>query len=184
MSEEDENVEILTQHEKEQIDKLHANDKASEEINKSLNFFGFSIPNPLPTYAALGSLSPTEDHSYAKYLGLKKNIIVNNISGKKAWIILAPGPITGLSSISLDKVGQLSFTSTGDYKYQQSPLLHNTLRKFDLDNVYIYYTVFFECDGKWKMHFKDRKINAKKHDINLLERHVEEAVDFDISPLH
>ena len=126
-----------------------------------------------------------QDQSVARQLGFKRKIIVTNISGKKAWLILSPAPISGVSSLGITKLGQIDFTSVGgQIKCQQSPLLDSSSRKFDLDNNQIYYTVFFECDGKWKIHFKDRKINAKHHDINLLERHILEAVDFEFAPIN
>jgi hypothetical protein len=131
------------------------------------------------------STPAAQDQSIARQLGFKRKIIVTNISGKKAWLILSPAPISGVSSIGITKLGQIDFSSVGgQIKCQQSPLLDSCSRKFDLDNNQIYYTVFFDCEGKWKVHFKDRKINAKHHDINLLERHILEAVDFDFAPIN
>lgn len=59
----------------------------------------------------MGGLSrqPIE-FSLGRYLGFKRKITVNNISGEKAWIILAPAPIFSISSFSLDKVGQIAFS--------------------------------------------------------------------------
>jgi hypothetical protein len=48
-------------------------------------------------------------------------------------------PIFSVSSFSLDKVGQIQFSSNGDYKCQQSPMLNNTARDFNLDNNQTYY---------------------------------------------
>ena len=117
--------------------------------------------------------------SMSRYLGFNRTITVNNISGKDSWIILSPAPIFSISSFSLDNVGEISFNNTGDYKCQQSPLKNESARKFYLDNNQLYYSVFFNCDGVWKAHFKDRKIDATKYDINLLERHVGECVDYE-----
>ena len=122
--------------------------------------------------------------SILKCLGFNPNVTVNNISGKKSWIFLSPAPIVSVSSVGLDKVGQVSFASSGDYKCQQSSLSNNSSRDFELDNSQIYYTVFFDCDGKWKTPFKNRKINTKKYNINLLERHVNDAVDADFLPVN
>jgi hypothetical protein len=119
------------------------------------------------------------EFSFARYLGFNRKISVNNISGEKAWIILAPAPIFSISSFGLDKVGQITFSSNGDYKCQQSPMLNDTARDFDLDNNQTYYSVFFLCDNKWKVHFRDRKINSTKYNINLLERHIKEAVEYE-----
>jgi len=155
------------------------------------SFFGaFSFIAALPSLSTIfadvkQSMPEAKDKSIARQLGFKRKIVVTNISGKKAWIVLSPAPISGVSSFGITKVGQIDFSNVGgQIKCQQSPLLDSSSRKFDLDNNQIYYTVFFECDGKWKVHFKDRKVNAKNHDINLLERHVLEAVDFDFAPLN
>lgn len=115
-------------------------------------------------------------------VGLNPVVTINNISGKKAWIILSPAPIFSIGSISIDNIGQISITSTGDYKCQQSAISNNTSIEFDLDNSQIYYTVFFDCDGKWKIPFKDRKINTRKYNINILERHVNDAIDNEFIP--
>ena len=122
--------------------------------------------------------------SILRYLGFNPVVTVNNISGKKSWIFLSPAPIVSVSSVGLDKVGQISFASSGDYKCQQSSLSNNSSHEFELDNSHIYYTVFFDCDGKWKTPFKNRKINTKKYNINLLERHVNDAVDSDFLPVN
>ena len=177
--------EVLTVSEKEKLDKLRTEIVQEQGEPGIYNVFAGAL-SPFSFGALLGAVSapPALDHSLARQLGFKRKIVVNNISGKKAWVILSPAPISGVSSIAINKVGQIDFsTSGGEYKCQQSPLSDNSSRKFDLDNNQIYYTVFFDCDGKWKVHFKDRKINAKRHDINLLERHIEEAVDFDFAPL-
>lgn len=120
--------------------------------------------------------------SVTRRLGLHPVVTVNNISGKKAWVILSPAPIVSISSVGLEKVGQVSLSSIGDYKCQQSAILDNSSREFELDNSQIYYSAFFDCDGKWRTPFKNRKINTRKYNINLLERHVDEAVDSNFIP--
>jgi hypothetical protein len=195
-------VEILTVEEQKKIEevKLAFKDDLEESIPEIKSKAKIAIPNKSMFGAALGGFGSVfskilvdancsnpgaQDQSIARQLGFKRKIIVTNISGFKAWIILSPAPISGVSSIGVTKLGQIDFTSVGgQIKCQQSPLLDSSSRKFDLDNNQIYYTVFFECDGKWKIHFKDRKINAKHHDINLLERHILEAVDFEFAPIN
>jgi hypothetical protein len=120
--------------------------------------------------------------SLLRRIGLNPIVIITNISGKKVWLILSPAPIVSIGSLGIDKVGQISFTTTGDYKCQQSVLSNNTSNEFELDNSQIYYTVLFDCNGKWKIPFKDRKINTRKYDINILERHVNDAIDFEFMP--
>jgi hypothetical protein len=198
MSESDNLVEeILTPVEQQKIEAVKLAFKADLEdtpepeikvkLNPTPNIFGAALGGFGSVFSKLlnQSTPAAQDQSIARQLGFKRKIIVTNISGKKAWIILSPAPISGVSSIGITKLGQIDFSSVGgQIKCQQSPLLDSCSRKFDLDNNQIYYTVFFDCEGKWKVHFKDRKINAKHHDINLLERHILEAVDFDFAPLN
>jgi hypothetical protein len=104
------------------------------------------------------------------------------MSGRKAWVILSPAPILSVSSVGVEKIGQVSFSSSGEYKCPQSAISDSSCREFELDNSEIYYTVFFNCGGKWKTPFKNRKINTRKYNINLLYRHVEESIDCDFVP--
>lgn len=199
-------VEILTPEEQQKIQKVklafksELEDEKDEKDDKSEIIAKVAVPNNNIFSAAVGGFGSffskilmdancsnpaAQDQSVARQLGFKRKIIITNISGFKAWLILSPAPISGVSSIGITKLGQIDFSSVGgQIKCQQSPLLDNSSRKFDLDNNQIYYTVFFDCEGKWKVHFKDRKINAKHHDINLLERHILEAVDFDFAPIN
>jgi hypothetical protein len=134
------------------------------------------------SYTNQGKTRKTPDvFSFLRYIGFNRTITVNNISGKDAWIILSPAPIFTISAFSIDNVGGISFNNTGNYKCQQSPLKNDSARDFDLDNSQIYYSLFFNCDEGWKVHFKDIKINATKYDINLLERHVNECVDYEFA---
>ena len=122
------------------------------------------------------------DFSITRRLGLHPIVTIYNISGKKAWIILSPAPITTVTSVGVEKVGAIGLSSVGDYKCQQSALSNNSTREFELDNSQIYYSVFFDCDGKWRTPFKNRRINTRKYDINLLQRHVDDAIDSDFVP--
>jgi hypothetical protein len=134
--------------------------------------------------AQLGLSKEPAPFSFGRRLGLYPVVTVNNISGKRAWLILSPAPIVGVSSVGLEKVGQISFSTAGDYKCQQSSLSDQRSYDFELDNYQVYYTVFFDCDGKWKTPFKNRKINTKKYNINLLERHVNDSLDANFVPVN
>ena len=115
--------------------------------------------------------------SFERRLGLVPVVTVNNISGKRAWVILSPAPITGVVSFGIDNVANVAFSTQGEYKCQHLALPDKTSKEYDLDTSQIYYSVFFDCEGVWKTPFKNRKINTRKFNINLLERHVEQAVD-------
>ena len=113
--------------------------------------------------------------SAARRLGVSPFVTINNISGKNAWVVLSPGPINMISSIGIEKIGKVGFSHIGKYKCQQSVILNNTSSDFELDNSQIYYTVYFDCEGRWLAPFIDKRINTRKYNINLLKRHVEMA---------
>ena len=122
------------------------------------------------------------DFDFSRRLGFVKKIIVNNISGKDAWVILSPSPISSISAIGMEKVN-VSFSHIGgEIKCQQFGIKNNNKKEYELDSSKIYYTVFFNCDNKWKCPYKDRKINANIYDINLLPKNVEESIDTDFVP--
>lgn len=174
---------ILTYEEEQKINKLRG--AASQEPEPSMSFNGIMSALGKLNIGAMAAVSnPLAEFKFGRRIGLNPIVKVNNISGKKAWIVLTPAPIMGISSLGVDNFGQIAFSSTGDYKCQQSSISNNNIRDFELDNSQIYYTVFFDCDGKWKTPFKDRKINTRKYDINLLERHVEDAIEVELLPIN
>ena len=119
---------------------------------------------------------PLADFTFQRILGIAPHVTITNASTKKAWVILSPVPIVSISSIGVDKLN-ISFSTTGEYKCQQFLISPNKSTEYDLDTSQIYYSVFFEFGEVWKTPFKNRKLNTRKYNINLLERHVENAVD-------
>lgn len=171
--------EVLSLNEKERIENLIQNEEKQKQKQKQKKN---NISNLFNLFNLVNSKQEAE-YNFGRITGLNPKIYVNNISGKRAWIILTPAPIKNISSLGVGKFGfSVGFETEGEYKCQESIISNNSRREFELDNNQIYYTVIFDCDGKWKITFKNRKINARKYDINLLERHVEEAVDFSSLP--
>ena len=119
---------------------------------------------------------PLADFTFQRMLGIAPQVTITNTTEKRAWVILSPAPIVSISSIGVDKIGSISFSITGDYKCQQFLIPPHRSTEYALDTSQIYYSVFFEFDI-WKTPFKNRKLNTRKYNINLLERHVENAVD-------
>jgi hypothetical protein len=124
---------------------------------------------------------PLADFTFQRVLGISPHVTITNASTKKAWVILSPAPIVSISSIGVDKLS-ISFSTTGEYKCQQFLIPSNKSTEYDLDTSQIYYSVFFEFGEVWKTPFKNRKLNTRKYNINLLERHVENAVDASLFP--
>jgi len=162
-----EDDDVLTKQEEEQINRLLAIKRAGHVIHARC---------AEPTIASALSLEPAQ-FTFGRRLGLNPVVTVNNISGKNAWIILAPAPISSVSGIGIDNIASISLSTTGDYKCQQFLLRNNKSDDYELDTSQLYYTVFFDCDGKWKTPFKNRKINTRKYNINLLERHIADSID-------
>ena len=148
-------------------------DVLTEQEESKINYLR-QLSTLAPVAAAL-SLEPAE-YTFGRRLGLNPTVTINNISGKKAWVILAPAPIVSVGSIGVDHIANISLSTSGEYKCQQFLLRNNKSNDYKLDTSQLYYTVFFECDGKWKTPFKNRKINTKKYNINLLERHVADSI--------
>jgi hypothetical protein len=121
------------------------------------------------------SLEPAR-FTFERRLGLNPVVTINNISGKNAWVILAPAPIVSVGGIGIDNIANISLSTSGDYQCQQFLLRNNKSDDYELDTSQLYYTVFFDCDGIWKTPFKNRKINTRKYNINLLERHVADSI--------
>jgi hypothetical protein len=191
---------VLTVEEQKQIEILKVtNRKNNEASEKKVDIIpDISAISAISAIGAIGAINsrliagalaggiatntPPAEFSIGRRLGFCPVVTITNISDKKAWVILSPAPITSVSSVGLEKVGQVGFSSVGDYKCQQCAISSNNSREFDLDNSQIYYSVFFDCGAKWKTPFKNRKINTRKYDINLLQRHIDDAIDSDFVP--
>ena len=157
---------VLTEKEEDQIRRLRIRPLAA-------------VPEMLAAQGAL-SLEPAQ-FTFERRLGIRPFVTINNISGKRAWVILAPAPIVSIGSIGIDKIGNITFSTQGDYQCQQILLVNNKSEDYELDTSQIYYSVFFDC-GKWKTPFKNRRINTRKYNINLLERHVVDSIEADSVP--
>jgi len=141
--------------------------------------------NPVNIVDIVGAVGGTGTRYIAPFdltrrVGLNKVVTINNISGKNAYVILSPAPIKTIDSGGLgvkDVSLNVTFSDKGDYKPQQLSILNNTRSEYDLDNSQFYYTLFLHIDDKWKQVWANRRINGRKYDINILQRHVLAALD-------
>lgn len=146
--------------------------------------------NPVNIGAVAGALGGVGTRHAAPFdltrrVGLNKVVTINNISGKNAYVILSPAPIKTIESGELgvkDVTFNITFSDKGDYKPQQLSILNNTRSEYDLDNSQFYYTLFLHIDDKWKQVWENRRINGRKYDINILQRHVLAAIDKETLP--
>lgn len=124
---------------------------------------------------------PKAEFTLQRILGITPHVTIHNTTNKRAWVILSPAPIVSISSIGVDKIGSITFSTSGEYKCQEILISPHQYRDYELDTSQIYYSVYFEFDV-WKTPFKNRKLNTRKYNINLLERHVENSVDPSLLP--
>ena len=156
--------------------KERAIEQAKKIISNPFNIwsiFGFN-----PANLVVGAAANTRQEApfqLQRRLGMDKVVTINNISGKTAYIILTPSKIKTIESVGIgakDVSFNISFTDEGEFLPQQIPILHNTSSEYDLDNSQFYYTLFLHIDNKWLQTWTNRKINGRKYNINILERHV------------
>jgi hypothetical protein len=161
---------------KECVVKERAIEQAKKIISNPFNIwsiFGFSPANLL--VGAGANTRQEAPFQLQRRLGMDKVVTISNISGKTAYVILTPSKIKTIESVGIgakDVSFNISFTDEGEFLPQQIPILHNTSSEYDLDNSQFYYTLFLHIDNKWLQTWTNRKINGRKYNINILERHV------------
>ena len=182
---EDEVEDILTTEEQQKIDSIQKvslvqteKDEAIPEEHKPFSIWSVLNVNPVLDIAGIAVTRQAAPFDIQRRVGINKVVTINNISGKNAYVILSPVCIKTVESVGLG-VKEVSFNITfsdkGDYKPQQLSILNNTRSEYDLDNSQFYYTLFLHIDDKWKQVWENRRINGRKYDINILERHVSAA---------
>ena len=189
---EDEVEDILTTEEQQKIDSIQKvslvqteKDAAIPEEQKPFSIWSVLNVNPVLDIAGIAVTRQAAPFDIQRRVGINKVVTINNISGKNAYVILSPVCIKTVESVGLG-VKEVSFNITfsdkGDYKPQQLSILNNTRSEYDLDNSQFYYTLFLHIDDKWKQVWENRRINGRKYDINILERHVSAANDKETLP--
>lgn len=117
-------------------------------------------------------------------VGISKVVTISNISGRNAWVVLCPSEITRVSSIGIDKVGQIALERSGELKAQQISIPNESRGEYDLNNGLSYVSLFLNIDGIWKKVWVDRLFNTRKYNINILPKHINAAIDYDFKKLN
>ena len=149
--------------------------KEDKKVVKPFNFWSIFNFNPADLVGAVANTRQEATFQIQRRLGMDKVVTISNISGKTAYVILTPSKIKTIESVGIgakDVSFNISFTDEGEYLPQKIPILHNTSSEYDLDNSQFYYTLFLYIDNKWLLTWTNRKINGRKYNINILERHV------------
>jgi hypothetical protein len=160
----------------EQIEQPHINGPWS-----FLSIFGFKKGNPLELAAVSRAAAPFDP---IRRVGISKVVTISNISGRNAWVVLSPSEIVGISSICIDKVGQIELKTSGELKAQQISIPNESRGEYDLNNGLSYVSLFLNIDGIWKKVWVDRLFNTRKYNINILPKHINAAIDYDFKKLN
>ena len=163
-----------------------------EEKPDILKPFGiWSVFNNLPDINIATKLQTRQaaPFSVLRSIGIDKVVTINNISGKNAYVILTSAPIKNVKSLGLgagaagfEGTSNMEFEDQGEYKAQKLSIANNTRCEYDLDNSHFYCTLFLNIDDEWKKTWDNRRFNGRKFDINILERHVQVALEKDNIP--
>ncbi len=158
-----------------------------------LSIFGFNPQKYIDTgiAAAIGANQTQKNalFDFRRIITMEKFVIINNISGKNAYVILTPGPIKTVNSVGLgagfagvDASINTEFENKGEYKIQKLSIANNTSSRYELDNNDFYCTLFLNIEEHWKKIWDNRLFNGRKYDINILERHANAALEKDNIP--
>lgn len=126
----------------------------------------------------LESRLPTADKGLLHKIGIRRNIRISNSCEKKAYVIVAPTPIISISTIGVDKIGNIEYETHGDYKSEEMLILPGQEKHFELETSKIYISVLIEVeDTKWRQWRKNRLIDSKSTDYNITKCAPEECID-------
>ena len=104
---------------------------------------------------------------------MKKILIYNNSTVHASFAITA-GPISNVSSLTIDKVGGITFDKSGTDKVQQFKLLSQRPRYVRIHSNYFFVTVYLFINNEWKQLWVNREF-YQLDNISLQSYHIREA---------
>ena len=120
----------------------------------------------------------TKDNSILHKIGFRRNIRIKNSSNKKSYVILTPTPITSITTIGVEKLGNIQYEQHGEYKSEEMMILPGLEKYFELETNKIYISVLIEIeDSQWRQWRKNRLIDSKSTDYNITEYAPQECID-------
>jgi hypothetical protein len=191
-------IDTLTNEEQLKIDTIQIQTFIEPEQKNNFNILSiFGVNQTQNKYldteiaAALGTNQTQQNalFDFRRIITMEKYVIINNISGKNAYVILTPAPIKTINSLglgagvaSIDASFNAEFENKGDYKIQKVSIANDTTSRYELDNNEFYCTLFLNIEDHWKKNWDNRRFNGRKYDINILERHANAALEKDNIP--
>jgi hypothetical protein len=126
----------------------------------------------------LESRLPTAAPGFLHKIGFRRNIRITNSCDKKAYVIVTPTPIRSISTIGVEKLGNIEYEQHGEYKSEEMPILPEQTKFFELETTKIYISILIEVEDQvWKHWRKNRLINSSTTDYNITVHAVDECTD-------
>ena len=101
-------------------------------------------------------------------LGIQKNIRITNNCHKSAYVIVAPALIKTISTIGIEKIGNIEFEISGDYKSEEMQLYPGDTKPFKLDTTDVYISILIEVEDRvWKEWRYNRRVDTTLNDYNI-----------------
>ena len=134
---------------------------------------GFDMKN------IMESRIPSADEGLLHRIGFRRNIRISNSSDKKAYVIITPTPIRSISTIGVEKLGNIQYEQHGEYKSEEMMIMPGKKDKyFELETNKIYISVLIEVEeNNWKQWRKNRLIDSKTTDYNITKDSSDECID-------
>ena len=121
---------------------------------------------------------PTAVPGFLHRFGFRRNIRITNSCDRKAYVIITPTPIRSISTIGVEKLGNIEYEQHGEYKSEEMMILPGFEKYFELETNKIYISVLIEIEDKqWRQWRKNRLIDSKTTDYNITQYAPEECID-------
>ena len=121
---------------------------------------------------------PTADNGILHKIGFRRNIRIHNSCKKNAYVVITPTPIKSISTIGVEKIGNIHYEQYGDYKSEEMKILPGQEKFFELETSKIYISVLIEVtECNWKQWRKNRLIDSKRIDYNITTDAIDECID-------
>jgi len=121
---------------------------------------------------------PTAAPGILHRFGFRRNIRISNSCDKKAYVIVAPTPIRSISTIGVEKLGNIEYEQHGEFKSEEMLILPTQTKFFELETTKIYISILIEVeDQTWKHWRKNRLINSSTTDYNITVHATDECID-------
>ena len=104
----------------------------------------------------------------------RKKILIYNNSRVHASFAITAGPISNISSISIDSIGGITFDKKGADKVQKFKLLSQRPRFVRIHSNFIFVTVYLFVNNEWRQLWVNREF-YQLDNISLQNYHIEEA---------